>query len=234
MKSGDLSFDILKTVRQFVTGYELEQCPLWLWEDAICKGSLPFVSCVGTAAPAFASTWNEGASLLENCRVTPKSFVAKLAEVRLPGVFNPYVERCELHDRADAVRLRKKNLETFLEAALDNRIETIWVARDLGYRGGRRTGVPLTDEVHLAAMGRLLGGVERHRATRGPVVAERTAAVVWKVLSRIEQPVVLWNVFPFHPHDLTIHFQIGAILPRSVNLRCRFSKYSLECSGRRS
>jgi uracil-DNA glycosylase len=121
--------------------------------------------------------------------------------VRLPGVFNPYVDRCELYDRADAVRLRKKNLETFLEAALDNRIETIWVARDLGYRGGRRTGVPLTDEVHLAAMGRLLGGVELHRATRGPVVAERTAAVVWKVLSRIEQPVVLWNVFPFHPHE---------------------------------
>jgi uracil-DNA glycosylase len=32
-------------------------------------------------------------------------------------------------------------------------------------------------------------------------MAERTAAVVWKVLSRINQPVVLWNVFPFHPHE---------------------------------
>lgn len=133
--------------------------------------------------------------------MTPKSFVAKLAEMRLPGVFNPYIDCCGVHDRADAARLRKKNLATFLEAALDNRVDTIWVARDLGYRGGRRTGVPLTDEVHLAAMGRLLGGVELHRATRGPIVAERTAAVVWKVLSRIEQPVVLWNVFPFHPHD---------------------------------
>jgi NTP pyrophosphatase (non-canonical NTP hydrolase) len=38
VKPGDLSFDILKTVRQFVSGYEPEQCPLWLWEEAILQG----------------------------------------------------------------------------------------------------------------------------------------------------------------------------------------------------
>jgi NTP pyrophosphatase (non-canonical NTP hydrolase) len=38
MKPGDLSFDILKEVRQFVAGYEPEQCPLWLWEEAILQG----------------------------------------------------------------------------------------------------------------------------------------------------------------------------------------------------
>ena len=38
MKAGDLSFDILKTVRQFVSGYEPAQCPLWLWEEAILQG----------------------------------------------------------------------------------------------------------------------------------------------------------------------------------------------------
>jgi NTP pyrophosphatase (non-canonical NTP hydrolase) len=35
---GDLSFDMLKAIRQFVAGYEPEQCPLWLWEDAILQG----------------------------------------------------------------------------------------------------------------------------------------------------------------------------------------------------
>jgi len=133
--------------------------------------------------------------------VTPSDFVAALANVRLPAVFNPYADCCKVHDRADAARLRKRNLEAFLQAALANRIATIWVARDLGYRGGRRTGVPLTDEVHLDFVGRLLGGTQLQRATRGPVVAERTAAVVWKVLVRIGQPVLLWNVFPFHPHE---------------------------------
>jgi len=121
--------------------------------------------------------------------------------MRLPAVFNPYADYCEVHDRFDATRRRKKNLEAVLQANLDRKVEAIWVARDLGYRGGRRTGVPLTDEVHLDLVGRLLGGIQLHRATRGPLVAERTAAVVWKVLSRIQQPVVLWNVFPFHPHE---------------------------------
>lgn len=80
-------------------------------------------------------------------------------------------------------------------------IDTIWVARDLGYRGGRRTGVPLTDEVHLGQAAALMGGITLDRATRGPVVAERTAAIVWGMLARIGEPVVLWNIFPLHPHE---------------------------------
>jgi hypothetical protein len=33
-----VSFDLLKTVRQFVDGYEVEACPMKLWEDAILQG----------------------------------------------------------------------------------------------------------------------------------------------------------------------------------------------------
>lgn len=33
-----ISFDLLKTVQQFVSGYEVEACPLKLWEDAILQG----------------------------------------------------------------------------------------------------------------------------------------------------------------------------------------------------
>ncbi|MFD1156805.1 nucleoside triphosphate pyrophosphohydrolase family protein [Roseovarius aestuarii] len=33
-----ISFDILKTVSHFVRGYEVEQCPLYLWEKAILQG----------------------------------------------------------------------------------------------------------------------------------------------------------------------------------------------------
>lgn len=61
--------------------------------------------------------------------------------------------------------------------------------------------MPLTDEVHLETASSLLGGIALDRATQGPVVSERTAAVVWRVLSRVASPVVLWNVFPLHPHE---------------------------------
>ena len=37
-----LSFDLLKTVNQFVQGYEVQACPLRLWEDAILQGYAVF------------------------------------------------------------------------------------------------------------------------------------------------------------------------------------------------
>jgi uracil-DNA glycosylase len=132
---------------------------------------------------------------------TPKTFVAALAEICLPSVFNPYHATCASHDRPNAAVVRRRNLERYLEAALDAHVDTVWVARDLGYRGGRRTGLPLTDEVHLGQAAALMGGIKLERATRGPVVAERTAAIVWRELYRIRRPVVLWNIFPLHPHE---------------------------------
>lgn len=131
----------------------------------------------------------------------PKSFAAALSKSRLKSVFNPYIDCCPVHDREDAAVVRRRNLVRCLEAALATKVDTIWIARDLGYRGGRRTGIPLTDEIHLSKAESLMGGISLDRATTGPVVAERTAAVVWEMLSRINQPVVLWNIFPFHPHE---------------------------------
>lgn len=128
-------------------------------------------------------------------------FIAALEGTALPSVFNPWRDECEIHDLPGAAQLRRDNLHAFLRAAIDADIRTMWIARDLGYRGGRRTGVPLTDEVHLSAASTLLGGIELARATEGPPVAERTAAVIWRVLTRVGEPVVLWNVFPFHPHE---------------------------------
>ena len=132
---------------------------------------------------------------------TPVTFADALGDTTLKSVFNPYSDRCSVHDREDGARVRKRNLVQCLEAAIDARVDTIWIARDLGYRGGRRTGVPLTDEVHLISASSLLGGIDLERATHGPAVAERTAAVVWRVLSRVGAPVVLWNVFLLHPHE---------------------------------
>jgi hypothetical protein len=39
-----ISLDLLKTVRNFVRGYEVEDCPLKLWEDAILQGYSVFRS----------------------------------------------------------------------------------------------------------------------------------------------------------------------------------------------
>lgn len=134
--------------------------------------------------------------------MTPKKFVTQLAEYRSASVFNPWSQCCAEHDLVDAADRRRANLIHMLEAAIDSSAETMWIARDLGYRGGRRTGVPLTDELHLADAASLMGGIKLERATEGPVMAERTAAIIWRVLGDIGEPIMLWNIFPFHPHNL--------------------------------
>ena len=129
------------------------------------------------------------------------SFVQALASIQLPTVFNPYADQCAVHDRANAAALRRKSLRSYLQAVETLGVDTIWMGRDLGYRGGRRTGLALTDEQHLTVVAGLYPGAETIKATLGPIVAERTAAEIWRVLSLLELPPLLWNVFPFHPHE---------------------------------
>ncbi|MBM6596524.1 uracil-DNA glycosylase [Microvirga pudoricolor] len=132
--------------------------------------------------------------------MNPATFVADLASLRFANAFNPYSDLCPDCDAEDAPAIRRRNLEAVLSAALERGVHSFWIARDLGYRGGRRTGLALTDEVHLPSHTELFGTAPLDRATKGPPVAERTATVVWRMLKAIEQPVFLWNVFPFHPH----------------------------------
>lgn len=129
-----------------------------------------------------------------------EAFVELVAGLRFDDAFNPYSDLCSEFDQPDAAEIRCKNLLVVLEAAIDRGVDSIWVARDLGYRGGRRTGLALTDEVHLTAHADLLGTAPLPRSTTGPIVAERTATVIWQMLMTIRQPVFLWNVFPLHPH----------------------------------
>jgi len=131
-----------------------------------------------------------------------KAFVSRLADVKISNVFNPYSDRCEIYDLADAARIRRRNLETVLKARHADKIESIWFGRDLGYRGGRRTGLALTDEVTMFTdTSPFNRAIRIARATHGSPVAERTAAVIWSVIGRLSRAPMLWNAFPFHPHE---------------------------------
>lgn len=126
-------------------------------------------------------------------------FMRDLKGLRTPNSFNPYADTCEVYDIPVAASRRFETLLKILERAADDEIDAIWIGRDLGYRGGRRTGLALTDEIHSATHGRRWN-VDARVITKGPAVAERTAGVIWSTLSNIEQKVFLWNVFPLHPH----------------------------------
>src|SRR5260370_21422238 len=127
-------------------------------------------------------------------------FVNAVAALRFDNCFNPYVDRCEIHDRQDAPNRRATALSAMLASALAARIDAIWMGRELGYRGGRRTGLALTDDVHIARHAKRWDLVAE-RPTIGAAIAERTAAVIWSMLGEIDARIFLWNVFPLHPHE---------------------------------
>ena len=134
--------------------------------------------------------------------LSPLSFVEMVADVALPSVFNPYRDVCPKYDIAEAPSIRRDNLANFLSFAMDAGNISIWVGRDLGYRGGRRTGIALTDELHLREISQIYPKMpEPRKSTRGPVMVERTASVFWRMIRQIEDSLFTWNVFPFHPHE---------------------------------
>ena len=90
--------------------------------------------------------------LKSSVRPSVRDFIEQLAKLRFDGVFNPYADICPEHDKADAPAIRRRNLAFALEAALNCRVESLWIARDLGYRGGRRTGLALTDDFTSPSM----------------------------------------------------------------------------------
>lgn len=127
-------------------------------------------------------------------------FVEAVAALRFENCFNPYVDRCETHDQHDAPLQRAGALSAILERATSAPIDAIWVGRDLGYRGGRRTGLALTDDVNIYRHSQRWD-VAFDRPTVGEAVKERTAAVIWAMLDQIQADIFLWNVFPLHPHE---------------------------------
>lgn len=131
----------------------------------------------------------------------PEIFVDALAQINLPNVFNPYADRCSVHDEPHADRTRRANLLEFLRGALKLKVDTLWMGRDLGYNGGRRTGLALTDEYHLPVLRTVYDTPAVGRATRGAVAKERTASEIWSIIQGVKRPPFLWNVFPFHPFE---------------------------------
>lgn len=126
--------------------------------------------------------------------------ISELVSFKSPCVFNPYNDICEVFDKKNANLIRLNNLELILAELSRKKIESIWIGRDLGHRGGRRTGLALTDEGSLPFASNLWG-VELHKATKGSAAYERTAANIWSYAGLLKCNIFMWNVFPFHPHE---------------------------------
>lgn len=122
---------------------------------------------------------------------TLAKLIAKLA--RRPStskVYNPY--------RSAAPR---ENLAGYLKCLLAKNCGILAVGKAPGHLGCRHTGIPFTSEAAILhaqhpMLKKIASMVNLKGATR-----EKSAANIWRVLEDYETLPVLWNSFPFHPHD---------------------------------
>lgn len=112
--------------------------------------------------------------------------------------FNPYVGDDEW------CAARRLNLSIYLRGMAARRPRCMLVGEAPGYRGCRVTGVPFTSEAILLAENcpfRLFGAAAGFRGGEGHWRRESSATAVWNALYSLNILPLLWNAFPYHPHQ---------------------------------
>lgn len=114
-------------------------------------------------------------------------------------LFNPYAHFCVEHDYSFAPFIRKDNLRLLLHKI--DQFDTILVGEAPGHLGCRKTGIAFTDELTLSKAGKIYNIDEFDTATLNGNSKEASATFMWKVLEKLKNPPLMWNIIPFHPHE---------------------------------
>lgn len=117
----------------------------------------------------------------------------------IPGLFNPWRERCEDDTEGNGPEARLQRLAYHLSCTPSY----ILLGEAIGYQGARVSGVAFTSERLILenAIPRLLKVDYRLTHRRLPF-SEPSATIVWKNLRKfgIAEKTVLWNAVQMHPH----------------------------------
>lgn len=112
--------------------------------------------------------------------------------------FNPYRDRRDDLDVANAPRIRRQNLSAFL-SAYDERPPVFLLLEAPGPWGCRFSGVPITSEAQLVAPAFPIDGQQTSREDEPHT--EYSASIFWRVLTPYFPHFFVWNSLPLHPHD---------------------------------
>lgn len=131
--------------------------------------------------------------------MTIDAFIDNLAATAVPvHVTNPYRF---LEDNA-ANQVRRRNIRAYLQKMADIRPQVMLVGEAPGYRGARLTGIPFTSPHTLSLLSDQLGALPLARPEEWlHIQKEASATMMWETLAQITAVPLLWNAFPFHPHQ---------------------------------
>jgi uracil-DNA glycosylase len=109
--------------------------------------------------------------------------------------YNPYF------DGEEWGRVRGRNLQRYLSFMQERQPTTLMLMEAPGYRGCRVTGIPVTSR-NVMLSGILGDGYEdTHEIGFEAFNSEQSATIVWETLATMPTLPVIWNTFPFHPHQ---------------------------------
>lgn len=146
-----------------------------------------------------------------------ENFICQLQQAQLYGnTFNPWSDCDPQYDiNKSAPVVRSNQLKEYLQIRI-GLAKYIFLAEGLSYQGGKFTGIAMTSERiilgnHEQVPASAVFAITPERTSAPGIsssvdklgMAEPTASIVWKAILKNKIPpeqVVLWNIFPWHPH----------------------------------
>jgi hypothetical protein len=125
-------------------------------------------------------------------------FIANLARVESNGrMENPYRNE-----------LQRRNLAMYLNYMTENPPDCLLVGEAPGHLGCALTGIPFTDEYRFTEKGQIgcnpltyFSESNIIKENRNNPNKELSATVLWTAMANNHFYPIMWNIFPFHPHD---------------------------------
>ncbi len=131
--------------------------------------------------------------------MTISDFVHQLATaVPPPNCVNPYAAERPFTPQ------RRHNLQTYLELMVQQQPDLVLIGEAPGYGGCRLTGIPFTSPPILSQLHASFGQSPtpfQPIAEWPDVTREASATIVWRTIGTWQPLPLLWNIFPFHPHQ---------------------------------
>lgn len=105
-------------------------------------------------------------------------------------VFNPYRDPKVLN-----------NLFNFFNYLIEHSSSVMLVGESPGYDGCRWTGIPFTSGFVVRNSNHMMFKTIGEGIYLEKIVKEKTGTIMWEYFGKDKPIPILWNSFPFHPHD---------------------------------
>lgn len=93
------------------------------------------------------------------------------------------------------------NLKAYLTYLLRHNPSILLIGEAPGYKGCRLTGIPFTSGEVIKTSEHNIFKIIGSEIFLPQVISETTATILWEFLGITKSVPILWNAFPFHPHQ---------------------------------